>query len=129
MNDRIVRIGGASASLADSAIAFPQLLGDGALDYLVGDYLAEGSMGLLAMLAQANPGGGYAPDFIPVHIGPCLAEIARQAEFAQHAPPPGPFQGGSGDSARKKDGAEKGTAKKETTKKGGRPRAKRPKQE
>ncbi|MBK6279287.1 MAG: DUF1446 domain-containing protein [Gammaproteobacteria bacterium] len=78
MNDRIVRIGGASASLADSAIAFPQLLGDGALDYLVGDYLAEGSMGLLAMLAQANPGGGYAPDFIPVHIGPCLAEIARQ---------------------------------------------------
>ena len=35
-------------------------------------------MGLLAMLAQANPGGGYAPDFIPVHLGPCLAEIARQ---------------------------------------------------
>jgi len=58
-----------------------------------------------------------------------IAEIARQAEFAQHAPPPGPFQGGSGDSARKKDGAEKGTAKKQTTKKGGRPRAKRPKQE
>ncbi|NLT36995.1 MAG: methanogenesis marker 3 protein [Methanomassiliicoccus sp.] len=58
-----------------------------------------------------------------------IAEIARQAEFAQHAPPPGPFQGGSAESSRKKTGAEKGTAKKETAKKGGRPRAKRPKPE
>lgn len=78
MSDRVVRIGGASGSLRDSALAVPQLLQAGGLDYLVFDFLAEGSMGLLAMWAAAAPGGGFAPDFIDIHMRPHLAEIMRQ---------------------------------------------------
>ena len=66
MSKRVVRIGSASAALSDSALAVPQLLERGQLDYLVGDYLAEGSMGLLAMFANAQARAGFAPDFIPV---------------------------------------------------------------
>jgi hypothetical protein len=78
MSDRVIRIGGASGSLRDSALAVPQLLRSGGMDYLVFDFLAEGSMGLLAMLAKANPGGGFAPDFIDTHMRPNLPEIMRQ---------------------------------------------------
>jgi len=76
--DAVVRIGGASAFLVDSALAVPQLLGAGRLDYLIFDYLAEASMGLLGRLQAADPGGGYGADFLSVHVGPHLAEIARQ---------------------------------------------------
>ena len=55
-----------------------------------------------------------------------IAEIARQAEFTQHAPPPGPFQAGPVEAIRKKPAIKKEGAKE---KKGGRPRAKRPKPE
>ncbi len=78
MSKRVVRIGSASAALSDSALAVPQMLERGQLDYLVGDYLAEGSMGLLANIASAQARAGFAPDFIPVHIAPHLQEIARQ---------------------------------------------------
>jgi hypothetical protein len=76
--DRIVRIGGASAFLVDSALAVPQLLESGVLDYLIFDYLAEGSMGLLGRLQAADPAGGFGADFLTVHVGPHLKEIARQ---------------------------------------------------
>lgn len=75
--ERIVRIGGASGSLRDSALAVPQLLRDG-VDYLVFDFLAEGSMGLLALFAGANPSAGFAPDFIDIHLRPHLAEALRR---------------------------------------------------
>src|SRR5690606_15228215 len=75
--ERVVRIGGASGSLRDSALALPQLLDDG-VDYLVFDFLAEGSMGLLALFAQANPEAGFAPDFIDVHLRPHLAGILKR---------------------------------------------------
>src|SRR5689334_15415480 len=75
MSDRVIRIGGASGSLRDSALAVPQLLAAGDMDYLIFDFLAEGSMGLLATLAKADPNGGYAPDFIPVHMVPNLRAI------------------------------------------------------
>jgi hypothetical protein len=75
MTNRTVRIGGASGSLRDSALAVPQLLRSGPIDYLVFDFLAEGSMGLLALFKQADPNGGFAPDFIPVHMQPHLREI------------------------------------------------------
>ena len=78
MTDKVVRIGGASAFIIDSATATPQLLGEQSLDYLVYDYLAEGSMGMLARFQAADPGGGFAPDFIGVHIGPHLPEILRR---------------------------------------------------
>ena len=52
-----------------------------------------------------------------------IAEIARQAEFMEHAPPAGPFQGAAGVTGERRTSSEK------DDKKGGRPRAKRPKQE
>lgn len=76
--DRVIRIGGASAFLIDSALAVPQLLHGGALDYLIFDYLAEGSMGLLGRMQAADPRGGFGSDFLSVHVGPHLREIARQ---------------------------------------------------
>jgi len=75
---KIVRIGGASAFLVDSALAVPQLLQKGRLHYLIFDYLAEGSMGLLGRLQAADPSAGYGGDFLTVHVGPHLKEIARQ---------------------------------------------------
>lgn len=53
-----------------------------------------------------------------------IAEIARQAEFVEHAPPAGPFQGAAGETGERRTSIEK-----DEEKKGGRPRAKRPKQE
>jgi hypothetical protein len=76
--DKVVRIGGASAFLVDSALAVPQLLAAGNLDYLIFDYLAEGSMGLLGRLQALDPKAGYGSDFLTVHVGPHLAEIARR---------------------------------------------------
>jgi len=76
--DRVIRIGGASAFLIDSALAVPQLLRGGGLDYLIFDYLAEGSMGLLGRMQAADPKGGFGADFLSVHVGPHLKEIARQ---------------------------------------------------
>jgi hypothetical protein len=76
--DRVIRIGGASAFLIDSALAVPQLLRGGGLDYLIFDYLAEGSMGLLGRMQAADPRGGFGADFLSVHVGPHLQEIARQ---------------------------------------------------
>jgi hypothetical protein len=75
---RVIRIGGASAFLIDSALAVPQLLRGGALDYLIFDYLAEGSMGMLGRMQAADPKGGFGSDFLTVHVGPHLKEIARQ---------------------------------------------------
>jgi hypothetical protein len=75
---KVVRIGGASAFLVDSALAVPQLLAAGGLDYLIFDYLAEASMGLLGRFQAADPAGGFGGDFLSVHVGPYLKEIARQ---------------------------------------------------
>lgn len=76
--ERVIRIGGASAYFADSALGVPQLLSAGNLDYLVFDYLAEASMGMLGRMRQADPTVAYPPDFLNVHVGPHLHEIARQ---------------------------------------------------
>lgn len=76
--ERVVRIGGGSAYFADSALGVPQLLAAGNLDYLVFDYLAEASMGMLGRIKQADPAATYPPDFLNVHVGPHLDDIARQ---------------------------------------------------
>lgn len=70
-----VRIGGGSAFFIDSAMAVPQLLGTG-VDYILLDYLAEGAMGLVGRARQADPGAGFPSDFMDVHIGPFLHQIA-----------------------------------------------------
>ena len=74
--DRVVRIGGAASSLADTALSVPQLLAGGQLDYLILDYLAEGSMGIFGRMQAADPALGYGTDFLTVHIGPHLRAIA-----------------------------------------------------
>lgn len=71
-----VRIGGGSAFFIDSAMAVPQLLGAG-VDYILLDYLAEGAMGLLGRMKRADPNSGFPSDFMDVHIGPFLDQIAR----------------------------------------------------
>lgn len=75
---KVVRIGGATASFSDTAMSVPQLLAKGKLDYLIFDYLAEGSMGIFGRMQSADPGAGYGTDFLTVHVGPHLAEIASQ---------------------------------------------------
>lgn len=75
---KIVRIGGATASFSDTALSVPQLLESGALDYLIFDYLAEGSMGIFGRMQAADPTAGFGWDFLTVHVGPYLNEIAAQ---------------------------------------------------
>lgn len=75
---KVVRIGGATASFSDTALSVPQLLAGGALDYLILDYLAEGSMGIFGRMQAADPTAGYGTDFLTVHVGPHLNEIASQ---------------------------------------------------
>jgi hypothetical protein len=76
--NKVIRIGGASAFLVDSALGVPQLLRGGDVNYLIFDYLAEASMGLLGRIQAADPNAGFGPDFLSVHVGPHLQEIARQ---------------------------------------------------
>lgn len=72
---RRVRIGGGSAFFIDSAIAVPQLLAT-EVDYIVLDYLAEAAMGLLGRMRATDPASGFPSDFMDVHIGPFLGQIA-----------------------------------------------------
>ncbi len=75
---KVIRIGGASGYWGESAMATPQLLGGGDLDYLVFDYLAEITMSILARARAKDPDAGYATDFVRVVLKNNLAEIARQ---------------------------------------------------
>ncbi len=75
---RTIRIGGASGYWGEAAMATPQLLKAGALDYLVYDYLAEITMSIMARARAKDPGQGFAGDFISVVLKSNLQEIARQ---------------------------------------------------
>ena len=72
-----IRIGGGSAFFIDSAMAVPQLLREG-VDAIILDYLAEGAMGLLGRMKLTDPASGFPSDFMDVHIGPFLNEIAAK---------------------------------------------------
>ncbi len=75
MNERVVRIGGASGAWGDSPMGIAQLLGAG-VDYLMMDYLAEVTMSLLARARLKDPGAGYPPDFVG-YLEPHLADARR----------------------------------------------------
>lgn len=76
--DKVIRIGGASGFWGDSAIAAPQLVHGGQVDYLSFDYLAELTMSILARNRAKNPAAGYADDFVDVAMRSVLGEIAAR---------------------------------------------------
>jgi hypothetical protein len=73
-----VRIGGASGFWGDASLATGQLLAQGDLQFIVYDYLAEITMGILARAREHDPSQGYATDFVSAAMAPNLAEISRQ---------------------------------------------------
>lgn len=77
MRERIC-IGGASGFWGDAALATPQLLATGKLDYLVYDYLAEITMSIMARARAADDTLGYATDFVAVVLRKNLPAIAQQ---------------------------------------------------
>lgn len=77
MKDTIC-IGGASGFWGDAALATPQLLATGKLDYIVYDYLAEVTMSILARARAEDDAMGYATDFIGAVLKPNLKSMASQ---------------------------------------------------
>jgi hypothetical protein len=75
MADKVVRIGGASGAAVDSGLAMPQLLSVPGMNYLIFDYLAEGSMGVFGRMQAMNPASGFWPDFVDLQVAPYLREI------------------------------------------------------
>lgn len=74
MDERIVRIGGASGFWGDSGLGAVQLAQSGQVDYLMFDYLAELTMSLLVRARQKDPAQGYATDF-PAVVGAILPQL------------------------------------------------------
>ena len=78
MENKTVRIGGASAFYGDSQLAARQLVDKGRVDYLVFDYLAEATMAILARAKLKNPELGYAVDFVSVAMRDVLVDCAAK---------------------------------------------------
>ena len=73
-----MRIGGACGFWGESAMATPQLLAEGGIDYLVYDYLAEITMSIMARARAKDAESGYATDFLSEALAPNLEAIAAQ---------------------------------------------------
>lgn len=74
---KTVRIGCASGFWGDTAVAAPQLVHNGKIDFLMFDYLSEITMSLLTAAKKKFPDLGYAPDFVNVAVGPLLKDIKK----------------------------------------------------
>jgi hypothetical protein len=66
-----VRIGNCSGFYGDRLSAMREMLSDGELDYLTGDYLAELTMLILGRDRMKNPDRGYAKTFL-IQLEECL---------------------------------------------------------
>ncbi|MEO8056770.1 MAG: acyclic terpene utilization AtuA family protein [Burkholderiales bacterium] len=75
---RTVRIGGASGFWGDTALAVPQLLASGQVDYLVFDYLAEVTMSILAAQRAKDANAGYAVDFVQIMMREALPRLRER---------------------------------------------------
>ncbi|WP_372750585.1 acyclic terpene utilization AtuA family protein [Litorivivens sp.] len=73
-----VRIGGASAFYGDSQLAARQLVDKGDIDYLVFDYLAEITMGILAKAKARDERQGYAVEFVTVAMQDVISDCAEK---------------------------------------------------
>eukprot|EP00457_Paulinella_chromatophora_P004433 gb/GEZN01004445.1/.p1 GENE.gb/GEZN01004445.1/~~gb/GEZN01004445.1/.p1 ORF type:complete len:646 (+),score=71.24 gb/GEZN01004445.1/:108-1940(+) len=62
----------------DSAMAARQLVQGGDLHYLIGDYLAETTMAILAAQMKKDPQQGYARDWVSATMAPLLKDIRRK---------------------------------------------------
>ena len=81
-----VRIGGASGFWGDTALAVPQLLEAGEVDYLVFDYLAEVTMSILAAQRAKDAAAGYAVDFVQIMMREALPQLqARRIRVVANA--------------------------------------------
>ena len=78
MTKRTIRIGGASGFWGEAAMATPQLLAAGGLDYIVYDYLAEITMSIMARARARDQNRGFATDFVDAVLKPHLVDIAAQ---------------------------------------------------
>ena len=78
MSVKTVRIGCASAFYGDSQIAARQLVEKGAIDYLVFDYLAEVTMGILAKAKARDERLGFAVDFVTVAMADVIEDCAAK---------------------------------------------------
>jgi len=86
MQEKTIRIGGASGFWGDSSVGAPQLVHQGQVDYLVFDYLAELTMSILAGARLRNPALGYATDFVSVTMKTLLKDIvARRIRVVSNA--------------------------------------------
>ena len=77
MSGRIVRIGGASAAWGDTIHGARQIVEKAEIDYLVGDYLAEVTMALLARARVKSPEAGFIPDWL-ASVKPVLQPIRER---------------------------------------------------
>jgi hypothetical protein len=75
---RTVRIGGASGFWGDTALAVPQLLASGEVNYLVFDYLAEVTMSILAAQRAKDAKAGYAVDFVQIMMREALPTLRER---------------------------------------------------
>ena len=84
-NTTLVRIGGASGFWGDASFATGQLLAQGDLHFIVYDYLAEITMGILARAREKDPQQGYATDFVTAAMAR-VPTVQRTRSSAASAP-------------------------------------------
>ncbi len=76
VNDKKIKIGGATGFWGETDMAMSQFFTEGDLNYIVFDYLAEITMSILARARASDPALGYATDFVSAMVKPNLQRIA-----------------------------------------------------